>query len=91
MGAHPSAPLTLTLPYPYPSPGTECQKEFLPEPYPEHTATAEFYRNVKFARPIFDTAEFWNRVVVPQAPAHPAARRPRPAAPPPGSTAGTAP
>tara|TARA_B110001452_G_scaffold226673_1_gene201176 strand:+ start:831 stop:2162 length:1332 start_codon:yes stop_codon:yes gene_type:complete len=46
--------------------GTECKKEFLPDPYPEHTCKSMFYRNVKFERPVFDTAEFWNRVVVPQ-------------------------
>jgi hypothetical protein len=46
--------------------GTECKKEYLPEPYPIHTAISQFYRNVKFKHPVFDTAEFWNRVVVPQ-------------------------
>ena len=31
--------------------GTECKKEFLPDPYPEHTCKSMFYRNVKFERP----------------------------------------
>uniref|UniRef100_A0A7S3C5N6 Tubulin--tyrosine ligase-like protein 9 n=1 Tax=Haptolina ericina TaxID=156174 RepID=A0A7S3C5N6_9EUKA len=46
--------------------GPECNKALLVHPYPAHTAMSAFYRGVRFARPVFDSAEAWNRLVVPQ-------------------------
>ena len=39
--------------------GPECNKDLLVKPYPAHTAQSSFYRGVRFARPVFDTAEAW--------------------------------
>ena len=46
--------------------GPECTKSLLVDPYPHHTAMSTFYRGVRFAHPVFDTAEAWNRLIVPQ-------------------------